>query len=304
MTKVMNMKTKKVFLLIILGVIFGCKPAISTTPSFTTITETVAPSNSTIQIDIFPSTTPVSKKTQTLTKTSETHQILKILFIGNSYTFSNNLPETFEKLMDAGGYEVIVEQSTNGGWSLSNHAESSQTIREINKTNWDYVILQEQSVVTNPDIGMYPAIRDLNDRINNTGAKTILFMTWGRKDGLSPAGYPDYASMQAQIMVNYQTIANELNLTIAPVGLIWQETLKENPNLQLWDTDGSHPSKIGTYLAANVFYTVLTGESPVGVKYLGGLLEENALSIQKIVSEIIFGNSTGPVQVDRELQEK
>jgi hypothetical protein len=76
--------------------------------------------------------------------------VKKVLFIGNSYTFSNNLPEIFGKLMIAGGHEVEVTQSTFGGWSLSNHAMANETLDQITANDWDYVILQEQSAVTNP----------------------------------------------------------------------------------------------------------------------------------------------------------
>ncbi len=131
--------------------------------------------------------------------------------------------------MIGGGYDIEVEQSTFGGWSLSNHALSSETTDKIANTDWDYVILQEQSVVTKPEIGMYPAIRELNAQVEDIGAETILFMTWGHRDGLESAGYHDYESMQTQIRENYQTIADELVLTIAPVGLAWQNALAENP---------------------------------------------------------------------------
>jgi hypothetical protein len=50
-----------------------------------------------------------------------------------------------------------------------------------------------------PEIGMFPAIRDLDQRIEDNGAETIVFMTWGRRDGLPSAGFPDYAAMQSQV---------------------------------------------------------------------------------------------------------
>jgi len=203
----------------------------------------------------------------------------------------------FEKLMISGGYNIYIGQSVNGGWSLSFHALSSETTEKIANTDWDYVILQEQSVVTNPDNGMYPAVRELNAQVENIGAETILFMTWGRRDGLETAGFPNYESMQAQVAENYQTIGEELGLTIAPVGLVWQYLLDKNPNLRLWDADGSHPSKEGTYLAAAVFYSILTHQSPEGLDYLARISEETAQILQSAAAEAILGNSLESLEI-------
>jgi hypothetical protein len=291
----MKIVLKVVYLAIILGTVAACTPAPST-PLEILEAETDLPTDTIVPIKtptnvLLPTLTPEVEHIPT--ETPESDQTLKVLFVGNSYTFYNNLPEMFEKLMVSGGYEIVVEQSTFGGWSLSNHALSSETTEKIANTDWDYVILQEQSVVTNPEIDMYPAIRELNTQVGDIGAESILFMTWGRRDGLESAGYPDYESMQTEIRENYQTIADELGLTIAPVGLAWQYALVENPGLQLWDADGSHSSKEGTYLAAGVFYAVLTRESPEGLDYLAGLTEEMAQILQRLVSESILGNSQG-----------
>jgi len=291
----MKIAFKVFYLAIIFWTVAACKPAPST-PHVTFDAATDLPTDTIVPIKtptnvLLPTLTP--EVAHIPTETPESDQTLKVLFVGNSYTFYNNLPEIFEKLMVSGGYEIVVEQSTFGGWSLSNHALSSKTTEKIANTDWDYVILQEQSVVTNPEIGMYPAIRELNAQVEDIGAETILFMTWGRRDGLESAGYPDYQSMQTEIMENYQTIADELGLDIAPVGLAWQYVLVENPDLQLWDADGSHPSKEGTYLAAGVFYAVLTRESPEGLDYLAGLTEEMAQILQRLVFESILGNSQG-----------
>ncbi len=291
----MKIVLKVLYLAIILGTVAACTPAPSTPLEILEAeadlsTDTIVPIKTPTNV-LLPTLTPEVEHIPT--ETPESDQTLKVLFVGNSYTFYNNLPEMFEKLMVSGGYEIVVEQSTFGGWSLSNHAFSSETTEKIANSDWDYVILQEQSVVTNPEIGMYPAIRELNAQVDDIGAESILFMTWGRRDGLESTGYPDYESMQTQIRENYQTIAGELDLTIAPVGLAWQYALAENPGLQLWDADGSHPSKEGTYLAAVVFYAVLTRESPEGLDYLAGLTEEMAQILQRLVSESILGNSQG-----------
>src|SRR6266496_5459039 len=72
----------------------------------------------------------------------------RVLFIGNSYTFVNDLPNTFAKLAQSGGHKKVeVGMAAQGGWALSNHLESSETLNLLNSTKWNYVVLQEQSEI-------------------------------------------------------------------------------------------------------------------------------------------------------------
>jgi len=102
---------------------------------------------------------------------------LRILFVGNSYTFSNDMPEMFAELMRANGRNVEVASSARGGWTLAHHAASEQTLGMLTSKDWDYVILQEQSVIPcipsrREDI-MYPAVRVLHEAVQHAGAETI-----------------------------------------------------------------------------------------------------------------------------------
>ncbi len=232
-------------------------------------------------------TVPVTEK-PIQTQVQETDNILSILFIGNSYTFYNNLPAIFSELMSSGGYQVDVGQVTNGGWSLYNHLTSSTTARIISNGSWDFVVLQEQSVVNNPELGMFSSVESLSELIHENDAEAILFMTWGRRDGLATSGYPDYLSMQSQVTQNYLEIGSALGLTVAPVGTAWANVLGINPDQGLWDQDGSHPSRSGSYLAACVFYTLFTGSSPEGLEYLADLPVETAGLLQSMAAQTVL----------------
>ena len=217
---------------------------------------------------------------------------LRVLFIGNSYTFFNNLPEMFAELARSGGYEVQADISAKGGLTLSDHVSSARTLEMMQKHKWDYVILQEQSVLPakqqEREQRMYPAARTLDARIRQTGAETVLFMTWGRRDGLAKEGFSDLESMQAQLQAGYTEIAQELDAIVAPVGMAWQNATAQQPQLELWDQDGSHPGKSGSYLAACVFYVVLYQETPEGLAYVAGLPKETARFLQRIAAETVL----------------
>jgi len=232
----------------------------------------------------------IEEASPTLTPTSQASVQIRILFIGNSYTFYNDLPGTLEKLMRSGGYQVEVSSSAFGGWSLSEHLASFETIEKIEENDWDYIVLQEKSVVSDPEDEMYPAVRELDRLIQNAGAETILFMTWGRENGLASAGFPDFKSMQVNISNNYINIADELSLSVAPVGTAWQTVITSENNPGLWDNDGSHPNPFGTYLAACVFYALFTGESPEGLAFTAQLPQETARLLQRAAFDTLLNS--------------
>ncbi len=217
----------------------------------------------------------------------------RVLFIGNSYTFVNDLPNTFAKLAQSGGHKKVeVGMAAQGGWALSNHLESSETLNQLNSTKWNYVVLQEQSEIPSVEQSrtqaMYPAARELVRRIQERGATPIFFDTWAHRDGAPEYGMNTYQSMQAEIDTGYMGIAQELNVPIAPVGFAWFTAVQGHPELGLWQADGSHPTMQGTYLAACVFYAVIFHESPVGLTYRADLPKETAKILQTIASTTVL----------------
>lgn len=224
----------------------------------------------------------------------EPPQEIKIAFIGNSYTFVNDLPEILANLAKEGGHDLQVDQFAEGGWTLEMHAASKKALKLIRQEPWDYVVLQEQSMIPSSPLereqSMYPAVRKLNSEIKNVGADTILFLTWGHREGMSQSGYRSYSDMQTEITKGYLEIANEVNLIVAPVGEAWQRAIEQGAQFDLWLQDGSHPSLAGSYLAACVFYATVFQESPEGLAYLAGLDEKVGHQLQSIAAETVFGD--------------
>ena len=217
---------------------------------------------------------------------------IRVLFIGNSYTFVNDLPGTFAKLARSGGHKVEVGMSAQGGWRLADHVGSAETLNLLNSARWNFVVLQEQSQI--PSVlqvrnqEMYPAARELAQKIKEIGATPIFFITWAHRIEMPENGMNNYESMQIQINYGYMEIAQDLNAPVAPVGLAWSIAVKEHPELELWQEDGSHPTEQGTYLAACVFYAVIFHETPEGLGYQAGLSRQNAKTIQTIASNTVL----------------
>lgn len=194
---------------------------------------------------------------------------LRVLFIGNSYTCFNNLPQMLEGLAASAHASRKLETGmvTVGGATLRRHWEDGRALEVIRRGGWDYVVLQEQSTlgpsqmvsgritISDPK-AFHETVRLFDAEIRKAGAKTVLFLTWARQN---------QPEDQAKLNEAYLTIAGELKALVAPVGPAWEEALKKNPQLQLHLPDKSHPSPGGTYLAACVFYSLLYHKSAAGL---------------------------------------
>ncbi|MDR3544328.1 MAG: SGNH/GDSL hydrolase family protein [Candidatus Limnocylindrales bacterium] len=208
---------------------------------------------------------------------------VRVLFLGNSYTYVNDLPTVFRDLARAGGRNVETGMVANGGETLAQHAASSDSLGAIRGSPWQFVVLQEQSEI--PALAsawqtqMFPAAETLVATIRSVAATPVLLETWAHRDGLPDQGL-DYAAMQAAITQGYRSLGATLGVAVAPAGEAWQSVLQANPTIALWQADGSHPSPAGTYLAACVLYDRIFDASPVGISDAGGLSSDVAHALQ------------------------
>jgi hypothetical protein len=204
----------------------------------------------------------------------------RVLFVGNSYTFSNDLPGMVRELAADGGSDLDIEVRAPGGWWWRDHAASSDTVDLIAEGDFDYVVLQEQSMVTAlRDMARResrPAAVELALAATRSGARVVMFMTWGHRDGSSEVGHSDYSSMQVAIANTYADIGAAVAGEVAPVGMAWWISRSERPDITLYQADGSHPSREGTYLAAAVITATLLDLDPAEFEDPLGLDEGKA----------------------------
>jgi hypothetical protein len=181
---------------------------------------------------------------------------MRVLFIGNSYIFVNNLPALLTRLAEGSrsGPAIVTDTVAEGGWTLQHHWEAGNALQKIRERHWDYVVLQEQSLLPIQDReAMFRYSRLFDAEIKKVGARTLFYLTWARENRPED---------QAGLSDAYQTIGRELHAVVAPVGVAWQEARGKDPGLKLYMEDHSHPSPSGTYLAALVFLAVLHGDLP------------------------------------------
>lgn len=199
---------------------------------------------------------------------------LSVLFIGNSFTARNALPDMIARLAAARGSAMEYRLINVGGASLRTHWNKGDARAAIESKRYDVVVLQEQSTLpVKNDRRMKENVRLFDEVIRAAGSRTALYLTWARKQS------PD---AQRAITEAYTSIAREIGATVVPVGVAWERFIRKHDRPVLHDKDGSHPSLAGTYLAACVFFAVLFGASPVGVDIeVTGLSPDDANLLQR-----------------------
>lgn len=218
---------------------------------------------------------------------------MRVLFVGNSYTSSNDLPGMVGELAGSAGGRVETGVMAPGGWWWRDHAASEETMETISDGDWDYVVLQEQSMVPAlPEMARQvsrPAAVELALAAIDTGARPVLFLTWGHRDGNSEVGHSRYSSMQVAIAGTYSEIGTAVTAEVAPVGMAWWMAREERPDLTLYQSDGSHPSREGSYLAAAVITATILDVDAGTLDRSLGLSEATAAALRGFASRAVKG---------------
>ena len=212
---------------------------------------------------------------------------LNVLFIGNSYTYVNDVPKLIENLAQASGLTLKHEQHTEGGWTLEKHWNSQETQSKIHQGNWDVVVIQEYSTRTSEkpqDICRisFPYAKKLADEVHqySPNAKIQWYLTWGRPFGDSDrcSEIPrvcTFEGMQDAITETYTTYGCMFKAgQVAPVGegfREYKEMYGDNAYSHLYRTDDHHASLKGSYLSACVHFSTLFGVPCLGNTYGAGL---------------------------------
>ena len=173
---------------------------------------------------------------------------LRILLVGNSYTNGSWLAIT--GVFKAEDPKIVLEKHTAGGATLGRWAKDGELLERIRNGNWDFVVLQEQSQIPSLSekevMGFVTAVGSLDRMIKESEARTVLLMTWGRRDGDKQNAQlnPDFETMQERLSKSYRDAANKHDALLAPVGDAFAQIKKNNPELfpSLYKDDGSHPA--------------------------------------------------------------
>ncbi|MDD4005097.1 MAG: hypothetical protein PHW69_07845 [Elusimicrobiaceae bacterium] len=236
--------------------------------------------------------------------------VRRVLFIGNSFTFANDMPEMFGAVAESLGVKVSVEQAAPGGYTLQQHAADKRTLAKIRAEKWAFVVLQEQS--QRPQWPeeliaelVLPYARQIDSLIheNNDSVKTVYFETWAYESGdtdncASLRQTCGYDAMQDRLISTYARLLRQTGGLLAPVGQAWRKVKTAQPGIRLYGPDGRHPSRQGSYLAACVLFSAMFHRGVFGADRLDLPAPEAAI-LQKTAQEAVFHPVHGAHEKER-----
>lgn len=230
---------------------------------------------------------------------------LRVLFIGNSHTYYNQLPQLVSKLLSAAGIASETWMFAPGGFSLPQHWNHGEARRQIARGGWDFVVLQGQSgtsVFCSAE--MKDAARLFAKDIAAVGARPLLYMVWVRED---------ISATQEAWTASYLLAGRALGIPVAPVGLVWQELQRSGSrDYRFREPDGNHATKIGSFVGALVIAAKLASETPERIIDAAelrapellvehGVTQEQAAEIARIAGVVIAGEpQLDPLQISPE----
>jgi hypothetical protein len=210
----------------------------------------------------------------------------KVLFIGNSYTSQNDLPNLFKLLAQGAGKNVVVDSYMPGGVSVGDtaqgtmaHMNNPAVFAIINSNKWDYVMLQDNQGRFCLGYKHFPASSyviaghiKIRDSVlhNNHCAHMLWYAGYGPKAGAPPYGNTGEALIDS-IYHNYQYLRDTAGQILAPIGPAFLRIMNGYPSIDLWYTDAVHPSLYGSYLIACVVYSTIFKSSPIVSTYNPGI---------------------------------
>jgi hypothetical protein len=178
---------------------------------------------------------------------------LRVLFIGNSLTAANDLPAMVEALAKANGEAIVTRMVAIPNYSLEDHWNRGDAKRAIAEGGWSFVVLQQgPSALPESRVLLVEYARRFAAETAKIHARTALFMVW-------PAS--SRAFDFDGVRLSYEAAAREVGGVFLAAGEAWRTAWRSDAKLEFYGTDGFHPTKLGSYLAALVVYQGLTGKT-------------------------------------------
>ncbi|MBT8291117.1 MAG: SGNH/GDSL hydrolase family protein [Muriicola sp.] len=180
---------------------------------------------------------------------SATSKEVRILFIGNSLTYSNNLPQLVKKEAQSKGIEVHYEMIAFPNYAIIDHWNDGNVQKLLSSQSFDFVILQqgpssqrEGRRMLIEDGKKYKELCELNK------SKLCYFMVWPSLN---------YYRTFDDVIKNHRDAATINGALLLPVGEVWKEYIESTEKLDYYSQDGFHPSELGSSVAAKVIVDYL-----------------------------------------------
>ena len=208
----------------------------------------------------------------------------RVLFVGNSLTYVNDLPAMFAAIGLAAGDTIVIKTLAYPDWGLQDHWEKGSAPEEIASNSWDFVVMQQgPSSLEASRIDLLTWAKLFGDLAHLHHACPAFYMVWPAKA---------YLSSFPAVHDHYKEAADSNGGLFLPAGDAWRIAWGKDPRFALYGRDNFHPSELGTYLAALTIYAEITGRSPVGNTATMPGLSVNTLArqaLQESAAEAVYG---------------
>ena len=173
----------------------------------------------------------------------------EILFVGNSLTYSNNLPKILEEIAENSGKKIKTKSLCFPNYAIIDHLNEGKLQKILAKNKIDYLVVQQGP--SSQKEGKKMLIEDgetLKKICDKYNVNLVYFMVWTSKKWYNTFDL---------VIENHKLAAKKNNALLFPVGEIWKKYTKFKKHEELYDLDGFHPSKTGSFFAALTMFSYL-----------------------------------------------
>ena len=204
---------------------------------------------------------------------------LSVLFIGNSLTYTENLPSFVDGLGRAAELDrVRVASVAKPDYSLEDHWNDGEALDSIDQGGWDVVVLQQgPSSLPASQTHLLEWTDRFSERIRAAGGRPAMYMVWPPADGNWDG-----------VVAAYTAAAEASDAALLPAGRAWQAVLGTHPEIGLYGPDQFHPTRAGAYLAALVIFGGLADRTTVGLtqrRPIAGLSDQIVSVLERAADE-------------------
>lgn len=216
----------------------------------------------------------------------------RVLFIGNSLTYTNDLPHMVQVLAESAGTPLVTAMAAEAGMSLEDHWTRGRARAMVASGRWDVVVLQQgPSARRSSRENLREWALRWAGAIREVSAEPVVYMPWPESQQTSAFD---------AVSTSYRLAAEVTDASLVPGGEAWAAVSRRDPALALYRGDGLHPSRLGTYVAAVAVWARLTGrpaaEAPAALLLDDGPLVLEAAQAAVVREAVTEALQTAPLQ--------
>jgi len=182
---------------------------------------------------------------------------LRVLFLGSSLTYANDMPFVVQALARSIGKTLDVAVVAQGGANLEDQWNRGEALRKIKEGGWNFVVLQQgPSTLPENRENMRDYTKRFAEPIQKAGGRAALYMVWPSADRI------DYFD---EVRTSYELAAQDVGGMLIPAGEAWRAVWRRDPKIPLYKRDGVHPTPAGSLTVALSVFGMLYSRSPVGL---------------------------------------